>query len=98
MSVYGKKGLKEENRGRGKWDTIMWFLNSICCSHGVQLSAYNYLFKDKKQFLPYYFCENLPTATKVIGTEKNQHVSAFLCGGKRFLDKKVSLTDSKSFH
>lgn len=59
------------------------------------MSAYNYLFKSKKQFLPYYFYEELPTATQVKGTEK-YHISASLCGGKLFLDKFLLLI-SKAF-
>lgn len=37
---------------------------------------------------------HLPT----LDTKNINIVSAFLCGGKVVLDKKVSLTDSKSFH
>lgn len=45
--------------------------------------------------MPYYLYEELPTATKVRGTEKIQ-VSAFLCGEKLFLEKFLLLI-SKAF-
>lgn len=45
--------------------------------------------------MPYYLYEELPTATKVRGTE-NIQVSAFLCGGKLFLEKFLLLI-SKAF-